>query len=332
MDQFRTMAWALGFCLALQGINLASAETKPNTLPKSKDASASQAPTWKNVNSFLYQLQKQNTKAMGSAKYQLIITDPAKDGANNLSTFTRSDIQALKNGPGGPKLVLAYISIGEAEDYRSYWRNEWDANHDGKPDKGAPTWLGPAIYSQWPGNYTVKYWDPEWQAIMAKKLDQIIEAGFDGVYLDRVDTYEYWSPDGASALHRASAEDEMVDYVKKIANYVRTKSGRKDFGVFPQGGFALAEHPDYLSVCTGIGNEDNWYSDNDRNDQQDTNETLAYLDRFKKAGKLVLVTDYVTRPSLIDDFYKKAQAKGYVPFATTRTLDKLTTNKGHEPK
>jgi len=33
------------------------------------------------------------------------------------------------------------MSVGEAEDYRWYWNPSWDANHDGKPDPGAPSWL-----------------------------------------------------------------------------------------------------------------------------------------------------------------------------------------------
>ena len=48
-------------------------------------------------------------------------------------------------------------------------------------------------------------------------------------------------------------------------------------------------------------------------------------------GKLVLVMDYVTQQDLIDDFYSKARAKGYVPYATVMNLDKLTINPGYEP-
>ncbi len=31
------------------------------------------------------------------------------------------------------------MSIGEAENYRWYWQNEWDADNDGQPDSGAPS-------------------------------------------------------------------------------------------------------------------------------------------------------------------------------------------------
>jgi Predicted extracellular endo alpha-1,4 polygalactosaminidase or related polysaccharide hydrolase len=62
-----------------------------------------------------------------------------------------------------------------------------------------------------------------------------------------------------------------------------------------------------------------------------TNKVIANLDVFKQAGKLVLVIDYVTQQNLIDDFYSKAKAKGYVPYATVRSLDRVTINPGHEP-
>jgi len=42
----------------------------------------------------------------------------------------------------------------------------------------------------------VKYWHPGWQQLLygseAAALDQIIRAGFDGVFLDVVDAYQYF--------------------------------------------------------------------------------------------------------------------------------------------
>lgn len=42
----------------------------------------------------------------------------------------------------------------------------------------------------WPGNYLVRYWHPKWQRIALDALTAILAAGFDGVYLDRVDALE----------------------------------------------------------------------------------------------------------------------------------------------
>ena len=48
----------------------------------------------------------------------------------------------------------------------------------------------------WPGNYKVKYWNEEWQGLIYKNqdsyLNKIMAAGFDGVYLDIIDAFEYF--------------------------------------------------------------------------------------------------------------------------------------------
>ena len=59
--------------------------------------------------------------------------------------------------------------------------------------------------------------------------------------------------------------------------------------------------------------------------------SASRLDEFKAAGKPVLVTDYVTKTRQIGDFYARANAKGYVSYATRRDLDVLKATRGHEP-
>ncbi len=289
--------------------------------------------SWAEVNDFVYQLQDIDLAAIGNTKFDLVIIDYSREG-DEATRFTNREISVLRNSPGGPKLVLAYMSVGEAENYRWYWQESWDADSNGIPDPGAPSWLGPAN-PDWPECYKVKYWESGWQAVIygdsTSYLDKIVAAGFDGVYLDIIDAYEYWGPGGESGLNRPTAEQEMVDFVQAIAGYARVDMGMTDFGVFPQNGEALSTCPDYVQTVTGIGREDTWYEDNDPQPSSHTAEVVAGLDVFKQAGKLVLVTDYVTRQALIDDFYAKAEAKGYVPYATVRDLDALTINPGHEP-
>lgn len=74
-----------------------------------------------------------------------------------------------------------------------------------------------------------------------------------------------------------------------------------------------------------------FYNGNKRQPQSETTWSASRLDEFKTSGKPVLVTDYVTKTRQIDDFYARANAKGYVPYATRRDLDVLRVNRGHEP-
>ena len=139
---------------------------------------------------FLYLINTENylkkslfISSVTSYNYDLLILDLF---FNSASEFTASEIEELRaKANGGRSLVIAYLSIGEAEDYRYYWQSGWKT--------GNPSWLG-AENPDWPGNYTVKYWDPEWQAIILGNEDsymkKILDAGFDGVYLDRIDAFE----------------------------------------------------------------------------------------------------------------------------------------------
>ncbi len=141
---------------------------------------------------FLYLINPEKFKskseylaAIGKTNYDLIIIDLFYEG----TALSKADLAALKQKSSGAKrLVLAYMSIGEAEDYRYYWQKDWRSS--------PPAWLGKQN-PNWPGNYLVKYWDPAWQNIIIGQADsylnRIIDAGFDGVYLDLIDAYEYYS-------------------------------------------------------------------------------------------------------------------------------------------
>ncbi len=59
------------------------------------------------------------------------------------------------------KTVLAYVSIGEAEDCRWYWDSAWEND--------PPEWLGPEN-PEWEGNYPVKFWYPQWVEIVMSYL------------------------------------------------------------------------------------------------------------------------------------------------------------------
>ena len=101
-------------------------------------------------------------------------------------TVSELDLIRYKKN-GGRRLLICYMSIGEAEDYRFYWQPRWDRN--------PPSWLEEEN-PEWEGNYKVRYWDPDWQAVIfggnEAYLDRIMDAGFDGVYLDIIDGFEYF--------------------------------------------------------------------------------------------------------------------------------------------
>ncbi|KGO86595.1 hypothetical protein Q765_10245 [Flavobacterium rivuli WB 3.3-2 = DSM 21788] len=122
--------------------------------------------------------------AVTATNYDAVIMDLFLENEQ----FTAAEIAQLRNkANGGKRLVICYMSIGEAEDYRYYWQDGWANNR--------PDWIA-AENPDWPGNYKVKYWNDEWQGIIYKNTDsylsKITTAGFDGVYLDIIDAFEYF--------------------------------------------------------------------------------------------------------------------------------------------
>jgi len=62
-------------------------------------------------------------QAVKNTNFDLLICDPYF----NQSLLTPNDLFDLKHkANGGQRLILAYMSIGEAEDYRYYWDASWD--------------------------------------------------------------------------------------------------------------------------------------------------------------------------------------------------------------
>ncbi len=144
-----------------------------------------------NSKNFLYLINHENfaTKqdfitAVSQTDYDIIIMDCFF----NNEEFTASEINSLKTKKNsGMRIVISYMSIGEAEDYRYYWQDSWINN--------PPNWLEDEN-PDWEGNYKVRYWDKDWQSIIYGNdnsyLKKIINAGFDGVYLDIIDAFEYF--------------------------------------------------------------------------------------------------------------------------------------------
>ena len=122
--------------------------------------------------------------AIANTSYDVILMDAFFDEV----LWSTQEITALKTkANGGKRLVISYMSIGEAEDYRYYWHSSFNSN--------PPEWLSDPN-PDWPGNYKVKYWMPSWKQIIFgggdAYLDKLLEVGFDGSYLDIIDGYEYF--------------------------------------------------------------------------------------------------------------------------------------------
>lgn len=290
----------LSIVLCIPAVSMAAETEKP--------------PQWSAVYRWAYQLQHPRTREIAASPFDLVVIDYSRDGCPS-GRFRRDEVAQMQRRPdGGRRLVVAYMSIGEAEPYRFYWQEDWKPGH--------PSWLLEPN-PRWPDNYRVEYWNPEWKALLfgspTSYLDQIIEAGFDGVYLDIVDGYE------AFRGERKTAKADMVALVREIAHYARKTKNKPHFGVFPQNASELVEQAKYLEVITGIGKEETYFFDTDDETEEDDRVwDEALLERVLKAGKLVLTVDYCHEPANIAQTIRRARKRGFIPYCTDVELDRLT--------
>ncbi len=155
----------------------------------------------KAAQNFLFQLtvpshhtKRKFLQLVRNTNYDLLIIDAFFFG-DILTKHDLADLQKKKSGK--KRLVIAYLSIGEAETYRYYWKSEWKRKRPPFLEKENP---------QWKENYKVKYWMDGWQKIICgdktgkgfetSYLKKILDAGFDGVYLDIVDAAFYFEKKG----------------------------------------------------------------------------------------------------------------------------------------
>jgi cysteinyl-tRNA synthetase, unknown class len=279
-----------------------SAQERPNGLLKAK--------------SWAFQLKNlgpdQQAK-IAASPYDLVVIDSEQFPQDKEIPLTREEVERMKIKPDGSRrLVIAYFSVGEAENYRYYWKPEWN--------RAKPSWVGKEN-KQWGGNFLVQYWDPTWQNIIMggpkSFADQVINSGFDGFYIDRVDAYYYY---GDTNDKRA----QMADFIIKLANYIRSK--KPDALILAQNAEELLDRQAYVKAIDGIAKEDLIYgiSHTEKiNPAGDIAHSSKLLSSAKTAGKAIFVIEYLTKPELITDAVQKVRDLGFVPYVGPRGLSEL---------
>jgi cysteinyl-tRNA synthetase, unknown class len=247
------------------------------------------------VKSWHYQLQSIDPSAIAKSSADMVVIDySGEDGP-----FTRAQVELMRRKPDGSRrLVLAYMSIGEAENYRWYWARR------------SPAWLGPEN-PQWRGNYGVRFWHPDWQAIIFEYTDKILAAGFDGVYLDKVDEFDELG-------HHA----EMVEFVGRIAG--RGKSQRPDFLIVSQNGDALIADPKFRRAIDAFAREDLLYGetvDGERNDADSIRDNIQQLKSLTAEGKPVFVVEYPRDDDQAQTARREIAEQNFIGLVARRALD-----------
>ncbi len=234
--------------------------------------------------------------------------------------WTSAELQTIRSGKAGRK-IIAYLSIGEAEDYRTYWQAEWKQNRPDFLMKENP---------DWPGNYSIKFWMESWQQIILVEIDKIAAQGFDGLYLDKVDLFEDfeydpeskdWIDNRLNPVTKQSYRKDMIAWVQTVA--ARARKRNRSALIIPQNGSPLLEDRSFRQAISAIGIEDLFTDGEQIQDEEGTRYRINFLKQLKKEDKPILCIEYPDNKKLQQYVIKRAKRLGCRLLITNRELTNL---------
>ena len=288
------------------------------------------------ASSWVCQYQEIKPEAIAGSGADAVVLDTSKDGSRE-TFFTPAELDTMRAGKA--RKLIGYMSIGEAEYCRFYWRENWLSN--GEKTGAAPAWLNRPNEDNWAGNWTVRFWDPAWQDIIINRpdsfLNRIIDHGFDGVFLDIIDAYIYWMNSDRGAARRPTAASEMVTFVRRIAEHARVKRGKPDFAVVPINGEQLLKFPEFCAAISAIGKEDVFYEQVGKanqkprikaRDEAEIEEIVSHL-RLAIANRIPVLSmeylrDWPEDAAKVAPLLARLRSLGYVPYFCKRNLADLS--------
>lgn len=228
-----------------------------------------------------------------TSKAEMIAVDPDE--------FTRGEVKLLQRRG---KKIFAYLSVGEAEDYRSYYR-EYD--------------LKPLIVKEnpnWKGNFPIKYWLPGWQTIITDYSTKILDKGFDGLYLDIVDAWEPYEK------NQDLYKQRMIDFL--VLNAQLWRKQKNNLLLIFQNSHELFENSEIIEEYDGIVQEGlfaSWMK------APPSDEWLAIkivaLRKIKSFNKFVGLLEYTRDPKQMKLIREAVNKSGFCAYFSEKDLNKL---------
>jgi len=258
--------------------------------------------------SFIDELQGATYSSLSSTSFQVGIVDPDSSG------LTTSELSTLE---ASGKTVLGYLSIGEAENFRSYWQASWNTS--------PPSWiLGQD--PNWAGDYYVNYSNTAWQAIVINEAVTMAKEGYNGTMLDVTDAYsvaKVASAMGGTAAAITSMENFIIaisEAAKAInPNFKIILNNPEEMLVTTPSNAASATNTAFLSHIDGVVAESTFFNGNSVAPW--TAGNVQYLEHAVAAGKTVFDIEYPTSAANQQTAINQAIADGFVPFIADQALD-----------
>ncbi|MCX4026825.1 endo alpha-1,4 polygalactosaminidase [Endozoicomonas sp. SM1973] len=242
---------------------------------------------------------------------------------------------------GVEPLVLAYIDIAQAEQWRWYHKTSADKNMINRLSVGDDP-------NGWEDITVVKFWEKAWEdiAIYGYKgrshVQETLKHSFDGIYMDWVEAF---SDDRIVNIvgNKSASASRMFQFIEKIRNYARspaTPNHNPNYLIVAQNASDLYEEDRsrYLGVMDAIAVEAIWY-DGDRG-FDDWNEDRGYNvptndlypgwteeveeDLADMKGSLPIFCAEYAQGNLAKKVYTKLAPNVCIPYATRRSLGEIS--------
>lgn len=218
------------------------------------------------------------------------------------------DPRPLKNGR---TKFIAYVSVGEAEDYRDYWAKV----------KSSSMLVEKNI--NWKGAHLVDIRSQEWRDVLfGHTLKKVVDKGFDGVFLDTIDTAIYLEDKDAKTF--AGSKKALVELVKLI------RQKHPDLIIVPNNGLEVLS--EYAGDVDAVLVEDLYthYDFEKKMSVQTQASVMAekekFLDEFishYKKPVLNLLYETSSQSKLAQFAITRSRQKGYLWYLTTVDLMKI---------
>lgn len=242
------------------------------------------------------------------------LTDPAVKVADILRydmAILDPDIHPPLKSLKGEIILIAYVSVGEAETYRSYWEAVKD-----KP------WIV-GENPNWDGNYFVDIRNEEWRRIVIDEvISDIVNDGFEGIMMDTLDTapmLEQTLPDKYGGANKA-----MINFVKAIHQKYPT------LYLISNNGYAILEDiAPYLSAA--LAEDINMMIDFEKDDYKEVPGKarlykISVLKKVMNQHKIpVFNIDYVPRGDkrLAKQCIDESRRLGFRPYVAEKHLNSI---------
>jgi uncharacterized protein (TIGR01370 family) len=134
--------------------------------------------------------------------------------------IVESDVVKPTQYPDGRTRFYAYVSVGETENTRAYWKQVRDSTTiiEKNPD--------------WPNSYRVDIRSPLWRSILTDQvIPEIVKKKFSGIFLDTIDVPLYLEERNPKKFARSTAV--LVQFIHSL------KKKFPQLGIIPNNGLSI---------------------------------------------------------------------------------------------